>query len=55
MAGNFHVLVVDDDPDKARALELFAEAERDHQTDAPKPKGYQLDPTKKFNPKGDMS
>jgi hypothetical protein len=48
-------VMVDDDPENARALELFAEAEREHQGGQQKAKDYQLDPTKQFNPKGDES
>jgi hypothetical protein len=48
-------IMIDDDPENARALELFAEAEREHQGGQEKAKVYQLDPTKQFNPKGNES
>ena len=45
-------VMIDDDPDTQRALELMAEAEREHQQGPEKPKVYQLDRSKKFDPKG---
>jgi hypothetical protein len=48
-------VMVDDDPETRRALELLFEAERDHQRGSEEPRGYQLDPAKTFNPKGDES
>jgi hypothetical protein len=48
-------MMVDDDPDKARALELFADAEREHQCGQNEPKEYQLYPAKTFKPKGQES
>ena len=48
-------VMVDDDPETQRGLELMAEAERDHQRGQNEPKVNQLDPTKTFNPKGDES
>src|ERR1019366_9206408 len=48
-------VMIDDDPDTQRGLELLAEAERDHQSGRGKEpaavKVYQLDPTKVFTPK----
>jgi hypothetical protein len=50
-------VMVDDDPDKARALDLFAEAEREHQRgnkqEAATARSYQLNPDKAFTPKSD--
>jgi hypothetical protein len=48
-------VMVEDDPENARALALFAEAEREHQRGQQEAKVYQLDPTKQFNPKGNES
>jgi hypothetical protein len=48
-------VMVDDDPDTRRGLELMAEAEREHQRGPQAPKVYQLDPNKTFSPKGDES
>jgi hypothetical protein len=48
-------VMVDDDPETRRGLELMAEAERDHQRDQEKSKAYHLDPTIEFHPKGDES
>jgi hypothetical protein len=48
-------VMVDDDPETQRGLELMAEAERDYQRGEREPKVYQLDPTKTFNPKGQES
>jgi hypothetical protein len=48
-------VMIDDDPENARALELFAEAEREHQrgrvNEPAAAKVYQLDPDKVFTPK----
>ena len=48
-------VMVDDDPENARALELFEEAEREHQRGRRRepagPKDYQLNPGKTFTPK----
>jgi hypothetical protein len=48
-------VMVDDDPDNARALDLFAEAEREHQRgnkqEATTVHSYQLDSNKAFTPK----
>jgi hypothetical protein len=47
-------VMVEDDPENARALALFAEAEREHQhgrkQEAATPHAYQLDPDKMFTP-----
>jgi hypothetical protein len=48
-------VMVDDDPETQRGLELMAEAEREHQRGQKEAKVYQLDPTKQFNPKGNES
>jgi hypothetical protein len=51
-------VMVNDDPDFIRGLELLAEAEREHRRgskQAATPHVYQLDPTKTFNPKGQES
>jgi hypothetical protein len=48
-------VMVDDDPETQRGLELMAEAEREHQRGQQEAKVYQLDPTKQFNPKGNES
>jgi hypothetical protein len=48
-------VMVDDDPETQRAIDLMAEAQRDHQRGQKEPKIYQLDPAKTFNPKGDES
>jgi hypothetical protein len=48
-------VMVDDDPENARALELFEEAEREHQRGSKREpatlKDYQLNPAKTFTPK----
>jgi hypothetical protein len=44
-------VMIDDDPETQRGLELLAEAERDHQRGQKEAKVYQIDPTKTFNPK----
>jgi hypothetical protein len=48
-------VMIDDDPDTQRGLELMAEAEREHQggrkPEAATPKIYQLKPAKMFTPK----
>jgi hypothetical protein len=50
-------VMVDDDPDNARALDLFAEAEREHQRgdtqETATVHSYQLDPNKAFTPTPD--
>jgi hypothetical protein len=52
-------VMVDDDPETQRGLELLAEAEREHQRgckqEAATPPIYQLDPNKSFTPKGNES
>ena len=48
-------VLVDDDPDTQRGLDLLVEAEREHQGGQQEAKVYQLDPTKQFNPKGNES
>ena len=48
-------VMIDDDPETQRGLELLAQAEREHQggrkQDAATPKVYQLKPAKMFTPK----
>jgi hypothetical protein len=50
-------VMIDDDPDTQRGLELMAEAEREHQrgrgNEPAAAKVYQLDPDKVFTPKPD--
>jgi hypothetical protein len=48
-------VMIDDDPETQRGLDLMAEAEREHQRGQTEAKVYQLDPTKQFNPKGNES
>jgi hypothetical protein len=48
-------VMVDDDPETQRGLDLLAEAKREQQGGHQEPKVYQLDPTKQFNPKGNES
>jgi hypothetical protein len=52
-------VMLDDDAETQRGLELMAEAEREHQRGCEQepatPHVYQLDPNKTFNPKGNKS
>jgi hypothetical protein len=43
-------VMIDDDPETQRGLELLAEAEHEHRRGQKEPKVYQLKPSKTFTP-----